>query len=235
MEKNLAYVALLLLLIIPVSLKAQEVISRLEIKEKETYVVGPDNVLLVDTLVMHDKAVIQFNPGLPAFIGVNNAYVGKSCKLVTKGLDGSFRRVGIYGSNGHDGDPIEMDIHFEALGSLTIDTRGGNGDNGEDGTAERVSSTKKTDGDGTYQAISSGSPARAGGAGGNGGNGGNITLTYSTEGFIPNFNRHRNMHTIILLYKGGKGGKPGRYGKTEGKEGVDGKVKLNNKNLAAAQ
>ncbi|MBC5992618.1 hypothetical protein [Pontibacter cellulosilyticus] len=211
-------------------MKAQQTISKLVIKEKEVYQVGPDNVLLADTLVMHRKASIQFNPELPAFIGVNTAFIGKDCRIVAKGLDGSLRRTGVSGSDGQNGSNIEANMHFETLGSLTIDARGGNGDTGEDGVTELVSTTK-TDGDGTYKSAAPVRAAKIGRAGGRGGNGGNVKFTYSTSGLILRFNQYRKQNAIIILQKGGTGGKPGRYGKITGQDGKDGEVKLVNMNL----
>jgi hypothetical protein len=230
MNNRIAYFALLLALCFASNLRAQQVIMKLEIKEREVYLVGPDNVLLVDSLIMHNKASIQFNHELPAYVGVNAAYIGNNCKLIMKGRDASYKRTGIFGANGQDGAATEINIHLKTLGSLTVDARGGNGDKGEDGKSE-TPATKKTDGDGSYKSIAPASPGRSGSAGGNGGNGGNITLTYSTDGFIPRFNQHRNINSIMLLTQGGKGGKPGMFGKLEGQTGADGQVKLINQNM----
>lgn len=232
MYQRLILAATLLLLGDASQLRAQSAISRLVINENEVYQVGPDNVLLADTLVMHDKATIQFNQGKPALMGVNAAFIGRNCKVIAKGLDGSFRRTDVYASNGQDGSPAEVNIHFVTLGSLVIDTGGGNGDTGEDGVSE-LASTTKSDGDGTYKSAAPVHAPKAGGPGGRGGNGGNITLTYSTQDFIPRFNQYRKQNSIILLYKGGTGGKPGRYGKVKGQDGADGEVKLVNMNLPA--
>ena len=230
MYNKLVPAAALLLLCCAPAVKAQQTISKLVIKEKEVYQVGPDNILLADTLVMHRKASIQFNPELPAFMGVNTAFIGKDCKIVAKGLDGSLRRTGVRGSDGQDGNHAEINIHFETLGSLTVDARGGNGDTGEDGVSE-LASTKKADGDGTYKNAAPVRAAKAGGAGGRGGNGGNVTFTYSTSGLIPRFNQYRKQNAIIILQQGGTGGKPGLYGKINGQDGKVGEIKLVNMNL----
>ena len=219
-----------LCLITTCKIQAQEVISKLEIKVKEVYLVKPDNILLVDTLIMHDKAVIQFNQGSPAFMGVNTAFIGKDCKLITKGTDGSLSENNTESLNGNDGSSLEMDIHFETLGSLTIDARGGSGGKGRDGNVE-VPSTSKSDGDGTFKSIAPVKASVSGGAGGNGGDGGNVSFTYSTNRFIPRFNQYRKHNSIIILTQGGKGGKPGDLGKIEGRAGTDGQIKLVNKNL----
>ena len=230
MHNKLILATALLLLGSAHALRAQNAISKLVIKEKEVYQVGPDNVLLADTLIMHDKAVILFTPGQPAFLGINTAFVGKNCKVIAKGPDASERTAGVRGADGQDGSPAEVNIHFVTLGSLTIDTRGGNGDTGVDGVHE-LQSTSKSDGDGTFKSAAPVRSATVGGPGGRGGDGGNITLTYSTADFIPRFNQYRKQKSIILLHKGGKGGKPGRYGKIEGQDGKDGEVKLVNMNL----
>ncbi|GAB3204368.1 hypothetical protein ABID22_003304 [Pontibacter aydingkolensis] len=234
MYNKLIPAAVLILLLSAPIVKAQQVISKLVIREKEVYQVGSDNVLLADTLIMHRKATIHFNHDQPAFMGVNAAFISKNCKVIAKGLDGSLRRTGSSGSDGQNGSLTEINIHFETLGSLTIDTRGGNGDSGEDGVSE-IAATSKSDGDGTFKSTAPVRQAKAGGAGGRGGDGGNVKLTYSTAGFIPRFNQYRKQHSIIILQMGGTGGKSGRYGKINGQDGKVGEIKLVNMNLTQNQ
>lgn len=207
---------------------AQEVISKLVIESNEVYTVGPDNRLLVDTLIMHDKAVIKFTNNLPGLLGVNTAFIGNKCTIESRGRHGSARRVN--GVSGEHGGALIIDLHFASLGDLTIDTKGGNGEKGKDGRysnrPERTTIT--TVSEGTYTRYHTTSVA--GGAGGNGGRGGDIKLTYSTDGFVPNFNQERGSNAIILISEGGKGGKPGLYGKQEGESGTSGQITLINAN-----
>ncbi|RAU81618.1 hypothetical protein [Pontibacter arcticus] len=231
MLKNYVSIFLLLLCVGFVSnSQAQQVLSKLEIKAKEVYTVNPDNILLVDTLIMHDKAVIQFNAGTPAFVGVNTAFVSRDCKFMLKGKNGLLKENDPESLEGKDGSSIEIDIHFEKLGSLFVDTRGGNGAKGVDGNYE-VQSTKKTDADGSFKSLAPAKAAVAGGKGGKGGQGGNVSFAYSSNGFIPRFNQYRKQHAIIIVTQGGKGGKPGNMGKFEGPGGPNGQIKLINKNL----
>jgi hypothetical protein len=229
MKNRLSLFTLLFTFVFSSSASAQQVISKLEIKAKEAYKVGPENRLLVDTLIMHDKATILFNQEIPAYIGANLAIIGKKCSFITKGQNALVRASGPTSLNGQDGGDIEIDMHFRKLGSLIVDARGGMGEKGDEGRGE-VASVSRTDGDGVTKSISPMINGRAPGPGGNGGFGGNIHFTYSTSGFIPLFNQKRNTNSIILLNTGGKEGKAGINSRFQGKPGLDGEVTLINKN-----
>jgi hypothetical protein len=204
-------------------------ISRLELKRGEVYQVGPENILIVDTLILHDKATIRFAPDSKGLLGARIAFVGKDCTITARGADGENGQRNIAGANGENGGSIELDMHFMTLGSLVIDTRGGNGGNGhigKHGTKPYTSTTSTvvTDASGKTQTIQrtdqigTGSNGELGSPGGSGGNGGDLILTYSTDNFVPNFNHtprsgeELKSRVIQVLYTAGKHGKMGRDG-----------------------
>jgi hypothetical protein len=212
----------------PALLAQNNVISKLEIKGKEVYVVSVRNVLLVDTLIMHDKAKIKFESlSDTIYMGVNTAFIGKDCKFLANGQRGTNAKSGVKSAPGQHGANLVIDMHIVQLGNLTIDTRGGTGDKGDEGRGE-VQSLKQSDGDGSYKSIRPQVVAEAGSPGGDGGNGGSIFLTYSTDGFIPQFNQGRGPNSINLIFHGGKAGKSGWRSKVDGSDGTDGKVRLVN-------
>ncbi|MDX5419773.1 MAG: hypothetical protein LPK09_11205 [Hymenobacteraceae bacterium] len=231
-------------------------IPKLEIAKGDTYTVGPENTLYVDTLILHDKATIRFASSQYGVLDVKTAYIGKKCTVTSKGADGSVGKGNRPGQDGKSGGNLTFSIHFEELGSLTIDTRGGkggdgvNGRNGHEGSPDKHETqtvvdpaTGKTR---TITVIVPGSPGTDGTnatMGGNGGNGGNIMFVYSTNGFIPIFNNEKaNKNSITILHtKGMRGttGVPGRGGLqrmdgvvlySEIKPDIDGQIILVNQN-----
>ena len=220
----------------PASL-AQDTVSKLVIKEKEAYVVGPENVLKVDTLVMLDQATIQFDPKRYAMLEAKVAMIGDKCVILNKGVDGKNSKRLTPGEDGANGGTINIILNFKSLGKLTIDTRGGNGGagiNGKDGYAgepERTETKTVRDASGKERVVTSVVPPRAGTdggdatMGGNGGNGGNITLMYSANDFIPVFNQYdRETNSIVILHTAGQRGRTGEPGKG-GIASMDGTVK----------
>lgn len=214
-------------------------ISKLVITKGETYTVGPDNTLLVDTLIMHDKATIKFATGQLGKLGARIAYIGDNCLITSKGADGENGKAlkpgvaslpgrtgkaaetGKPSTDGEDGGSLELDMHFMELGRLTIDTRGGKGGNGANGANGRrpISESNNQIGHGSNTArhLVAGDPAtngKPGTPGGFGGNGGNVKLTYSTHSFTPSFNQPQNHRSITILYKGGFNGASGKAGKS---------------------
>lgn len=200
-------------------------ISKLELKPKQVYLVGADNILSVDTLIMGDKSVIRFSPEAPGALRVGKAFVGEKCTIESRGKDGEHTRKGRPGTQGYDGGDLDIIIHFEELKSLIVDTQGGaggnglNGKNGKRGIPDRQEKKiiKGAKGEDiiTYEFI----PGIAGTNGTNasqghkGGNGGDIILTYSTASFIPVFNHTNATHSITLLHTIGNTGKDGLPGK----------------------
>ncbi|WP_018479747.1 hypothetical protein [Pontibacter roseus] len=217
----------------------QAAIPRLEVAKGETYVVHENNILVVDTLIMHDKATIKFASDLPAELGARMAYVGDNCLITTKGADGKNSKASKLGlaslpgrpgtaaetgkpsTDGEDGGHLELDMHFMELGRLTIDTRGGKGGNGAKGANGRRPISESNNqigyGNNTARYLVSGDPStngKPGTPGGFGGNGGNVKLTYSTHNFTPSFNQPQNHRSITILYRGGENGVSGKAGKS---------------------
>lgn len=234
-------------------------LSKLEIAKGDTYVVEPRNQLFVDTLIMHDKATIVFNPALYGVLEAKAAYIGKKCTITSKGKDGKDGTGNKHGEDGTDGGNLTLTLHFEELNDLTIDTRGGDGGkgaNGKNGQRGMESTTYKvTTRDAKGNMVSSivshpGTAGTAGGKateGGSGGNGGNTMLVYSTTGFTPIFNSKRGHNNITLLYYAGKDGVTGKSGEggyqsydgdivyKEPKPAHDGRIRLINKNAEVVQ
>ncbi|MBX0335164.1 hypothetical protein K3G39_18165 [Pontibacter sp. HSC-14F20] len=286
---------LLLIVCVPLALSSLTVqaqksrISKLVIAKGETYTVGPDNILLVDTLIMQDKATIVFAPEMQGILQAHVAIIGDKCTVSSKGKDGASTQVGIApkrqevrrnlantsttllngevinadpvdnGTRGQDGGNLKLSLHFEKLGSLIIDSRGGrggngtNGKNGKKGTPDRHEERKVRGANGQYVTEvfvipgnkgTDGSDATAGIAGGNGGN---IDFTYSTSNFIPVFNQTRTRHGISLLHSAGETGRDGLPGKggfssVDGRlvhqrlaASRDGEIKLTNANALSVQ
>ncbi|WP_299824333.1 hypothetical protein [uncultured Pontibacter sp.] len=203
--------------------------SKLELKPGEEFTVAPGNILIVDTLVLHDNSAIRFNSSKEAKLGARVAYVGEGCLITSKGADGVHGSLNLSGAAGEDGANLEIDVHFMELGSLTIDTRGGAGGDGYVGkhgakAYSKTSSYTKANGKGGFEQVSytvpvsSGTNGEKGTPGGTAGSGGNLKLIYSTSNFIVNFNQSsrsnqkRKAHTIDIYYKAGKDGKAGRDG-----------------------
>lgn len=252
----LSIIAVILYFTFPAA--AQSTTSKLVIKKKEVYIVGPGNILRVDTLIMQDKATIQFDPTRYGILEAKLAIIGKKCVVSSKGVDGKKGENLNPGEDGTHGGSLSIMLNFESLGKLTIDTRGGNGGagvngrNGQTGTQSRVETKTVTDASGKQQTITIVVPAQPGSngtdatMGGNGGNGGNVMMMYATNGFIPIFNQEtRDKHGITILHTGGQRGRTGEPGRggiasmdgtvryTEIKGSTDGRVDLINLNSKA--
>lgn len=261
-------------------------IPKLVIAKGKTYTVGPGNTLLADTLIMHDKSTIVFAPETQGVLQARVAIIGDKCTISSRGNDGASSNVGIapkraedrrtlnntgitlangevvnpdpmdHGARGQDGGDMILELHFDKLGSLTIDSRGGRGGNGTDGkngkkgTPDREETRKVLVAKGQYVTETiliagnkgtDGSDATAGIAGGNGGN---IDLTYSTNNFIPVFNNSKSKNRISILHTagetgrdgipglGGQGSVDGRVVRSRLADSKDGQLKLNNANSA---
>jgi len=200
-------------------------ITKLELKAKEVYIVGPTNMLLVDTLIMHDKSTIKFSPATQSILQANVAYIGNKCTFSLRGMNGEDADKKSSGSPGQHGGDLVIIMHLNEVGSLTIDTRGGkggngkNGSNGAQGEPERTEQRAVKGPDDKYTIETVVIPPKLGTNGSNattgfaGGYGGNIHLTYSTNGFIPIFNNSKGSNRIIIENSAGNPGKNGRPGK----------------------
>lgn len=244
-------VALVFFTLLGLDANARQSMGKLEIKAKRDYVVSTQNVLKVDTLIMHDKSAIVFNPDMHGVLETKVAIIGKDCFILSKGLDGGKRSI-----NGQHGGNLTLQLNFLELGKLTIDTRGGNGRRGaegragEPGTQTRTETVRYTDSQGkvhSYTVLHPGEPGTNGtnaSPGGNAGDGGNILFTYSTSGFVPVFNQiNIGKHSIIMLHKAGRHGIDGLPGRAQdlrnssgtvmhnqNRQAVDGQIVLNNLN-----
>jgi len=164
--------------------------SRLQIPAKETWLAMVDSVY-VDTLIMEDKSSIRFSKA--SVLIVEQAYIGEKCLLTSAGVDGKQ-----LGESGEPGQNLSLVIVFKGLGSLIIDTQGGDGKSGAKGSAGANGASYQERG-------------KPGGDGGGGGNGGSLRLFYAADGFQPLFNGE-GKGSIQLLYSGGRSGAGGEGG-----------------------
>ncbi|PKV63302.1 hypothetical protein [Pontibacter ramchanderi] len=217
----------------------QRPLSKLVVAKGETYVAGPDNIILVDTLIMQDRATIKFDPSQYGVLEAKVAYIGQKCLISSKGTNGSKGNRENAGSNGANGGDLTVSVHLAALGSLIIDTSGGDGGRGADGNngaagikdrhETRTVTDPVTKQTTTTTVLVPGQPGTAGSdatMGGSGGNGGNLTLQYSTGGFIPIFNNEAVKKNSIRIHTtGGRQGQSGQPGKG-GFQRADGGIKF---------
>ncbi|SFG36754.1 hypothetical protein [Pontibacter chinhatensis] len=213
------------LLFLSSSLSAQDKkIPKLVIEKGQTYVVGPENTLFVDTLILEDKATIQFAPDRQGVLETKVVFVGKDCLITSRGANGKAGKNANPGTDGENGGNLSLVLPFVDLGGLTIDTRGGRGGNGVYGKKgqngkEETRDVRVTDANGkttvSTVTVSVKSCTDGGNAtmGGNGGHGGNIILLYSAADFIPVFNHSKSKRNINILYQAGTRGRNGIPGK----------------------
>jgi len=256
--KNKHFIAIALLLLTLPTLAQATHYNKLEIKQNEVFEVDRGNTLLLDTLIMQDGSTIRFSSDTLGTLKANVALIGKRCTISSKGEDGHnyARRYNSYqeevGSPGKDAGDLNLELHFTALVSLTIDTRGGTGGDGLrgrdgiTGSPDRMEKQKIQGANGKYITVNVPIPGTPGTNGTDattglsGGDGGNIHFIYSAREFIPVFNNAKAKNSIILLYTGGKAGKDGKPGKggyqsrdgnlitLDKRESVDGEIKLVN-------
>jgi hypothetical protein len=206
MRNTLLYLVAFIMLIATPALAQQTAIPKLIISEGETYVVGPSNFLLVDTLIIQDKATLMFAPEYIGILHARVAFIGNSCTISSKGKDGEHHGIKTKGTAGQKGGDLAIIIHFEKLGSLTVDTSGGKGGDGKKGKDGLVQGSSNIGYENFLYRSTSSSDGEPGHIGGNGGN---IDLTYSTAGFIPVFNNSKARNHIKLYTSAGDAGRDG--------------------------
>lgn len=140
--------------------------------------------VVIDTLIMEDNSSLRFMVPYVS-LRVNHAIIRKNVEWLGKGTtrDGK-------GGSGTPGVHLALEVVFQELGRLLINTSGGSGSNGENGRS------------GGYNLH--------GGKGGDGGDGGNIHLRYRCNGFTPIFvdgkKSKAKTETIVFKYQAGSGG-----------------------------
>jgi hypothetical protein len=147
----------------------------------------------IDTLILNNDSSLKFYQN--TMLVVQKAFIGNRCEINSTGSHGLNGRHPnqLNGENGQDGKSLVIIVNFKELGSLIINTSGGNGGRAANGR--------------------SGGESQNGGDGGNGGTAGNLTLIYSHEGFVPIFNNVGHNHNIQLQYFGGEPGNGGLGGR----------------------
>ncbi|WP_162427347.1 hypothetical protein [Pontibacter pudoricolor] len=209
----------------------------LEIRSYETFFVGPENELDLDTLIMHNNSILRFDPAKPGKLVARLAIIGRKCKITAKGADGEEGNNFTPGEDGRNGGTLDVFLNFKSLGWLIIDIRGGDGGNGANGISGLKGKPSKTetrsyiDAKGKLQTttiVQLGDPGSDGTdatRGGSGGSGGQLKLTYDSKLFTPTFNQSKKKaQSVNILYAGGVKGKDGTPGKG-GMGSKDGTVK----------
>ena len=158
--------------------------SRLHVPAKEIKVALVDSVY-VDTLILEDESTLRFSRS--SVMIVEHAFVGEKCLITSAGVHG--RKPG---DSGEPGDNLSLVMVFHEIGSLTIDTRGGDGQKGQPGLPGANGESYQERG-------------KQGENGGDGGEGGALRLFYSTVGFQPSINGE-GKRSIKLRYTGGRSG-----------------------------
>jgi hypothetical protein len=187
---------IVVLLFGPLALFGQIRMSKLEIMPRDTFAITGTDIIVVDTLIMHDSSYIQLNRERSAnYIHAKDFKAGTGAKILGQGhrgfygkdgargvtldgpcLDGTAGRNGTNGSNGRDGTSLYL--YFTSMtitGDVTIEISGGDGaDAGKGGNGGGGSP-------GTRVCVGgSGGNGGNGGNGGTGGNGGSLTLSCKT-------------------------------------------------------
>jgi hypothetical protein len=219
-------------------------LNKLILEPKEKYQMLGTDIIVVDTLVMHDSSSIILNASKPDnFIHVKIASIGKGCRIFGHGINGISGRQGENGptqtapcrsgSSGKEAfpgergrDAVSLSFYLGVMkinGSLIINLNGGDGGNG--GTGGRGGDG----GSGTRVC-----PAGDGGSGGNGadggdgGNGGAFSITCKQ---CSDLHLLMGEKLIIKNYggfggvggDGGQGGQAGLGPVRDGKNGQRGK------------
>jgi len=217
----------------------------LEVNSNYAFFVGPENELILDTLIMHSNSIIRFDPAKPAKLVAKVAIIGDKCKITAKGANGNKGDGFNPGEDGKDGGTLDLALNFEKLGRLTIDVSGGNGGRGASGKSGNWGKETKTeqityvDAKGNSQTktviVELGDPGTDGEdatRGGSGGNGGQLKLTYDSKRFTPTINQSgRKEHSILILYAGGESAKDGTPGRG-GMGSKNGKIKYTPKHAS---
>jgi hypothetical protein len=220
---------------------AQIRLTTLTVGPNEVFELQNTDVMVVDTLILHDSSRIILNtlkkdnfihlkklivgrggaivgkgaPGIPGTVGLSIATPGGPCRDGTMGQPGT---TGTAGSNG-----VNLFLYLDELlikGTLVIDLAGGDGGDGGKGGKG---------GDGNTGARlcqgGNGGEGGAGAGGGRGGQGGNLTITsvYGT-----NLRNKMGEKIIVRSYGGfggigGEGGMGGQCGLSPSKDGDPGR------------
>jgi len=220
---------------------AQIRLTTLTVGPNEVFELQNTDVMVVDTLILHDSSRIVLNtlktdnfihlkklivgrgsaivgkgaPGIPGTVGLSASTPGGPCRDGTTGQPGT---MGTTGTNG-----VNLFLYLDELlvkGNLVIDLAGGDGgDGGKGGNGgDGNTGTRLCQG-------GNGGDGGAGAAGGRGGQGGNLTIT-STYG--TNLRNMMGEKIIVRSYGGfggigGEGGTGGQCGLSPSKDGDQGR------------
>jgi hypothetical protein len=201
---------------------AQVRVSKLVIDRGQIYELVNSDILVADTLIMRDSAVLVLNKlKKENYIRANVFIVENNCFIDGRGLNGQQGRDGSSGSTPFgpcsDGSPgrnggrgldgtsgVNLFLYIEEVnivGKLSIDLSGGNGGKGGNGGPGGGGSP------GTVHCHGgNGGNGGNAGQGGNGADGGSLNLSSKKNPFIQNY-----IGSLINVYT--HGGLPGEQGK----------------------
>jgi hypothetical protein len=246
-------ISLLSILAFAQSSYSQIRLSRLVVTANQIYTIKSSDILVVDTLIMRDSSTIVLaHDKKDNFIHGKHIVIGKACKIIGRGENGTPGKNGAKGITGsgpcrdglngrgatggsHGQDGINLFIYCADLkinGHLTIDLNGGDGGDGGNG-GEGGGGSPGT----RVCAGGNGGIGGNGSSGGNGGNGGNLLIDCKD---CPDLRAWLHQTITVKSYggnagiggEGGPGGMPGlNPGGTSsldgqhgarGKSGIDG-------------
>jgi hypothetical protein len=230
---------------------AQIHVSKLIIKKNQKYIFEQTDIVVADTLIMEDSAVIVLNPlKRENYLHAKVMIVGNNCSIQGNGINGTQGRAGrpgnspvgpcksatngTAGGRGLDGTSgVNLFLYIDKVtmkNSLTIDLHGGDGGTGGKG-GEGGSGTSGT----VHCPGGNGGVGGNAGNGANGGNGGSLTI-HCPEVLKEQLNKNLKIKNYGGQFgKGGRGGYPGSAGLgptrgrpgMPGEEGIDGQLGKN--------
>lgn len=218
-------------------------LGKLVLADNEKFVIENSDILVVDTLIMHDSSSIILNLSKnDNFIHAKEVVVGANCFIIGRGVDGRQGtrgekpvtpqapcRRGLPGTNARNGalgqDAINLSLYANNLtieGSLIINLNGGDGgDGGQGGEGGDGGSGTK------FCVAGDGGKGGNGANGASGGKGGNLNLVCQNCG---NLRLLLGQKLIIKNFggmggiggSGGMGGPAGLGPDGDGKRGIKG-------------
>lgn len=209
--------------------------SRLDIPAGQTYTVQADQQRLsLDVLTIGDDATVVFVDGIKQwYVRADQTQIGSNVVIAAAGVsgaagqsgevpsaaasecsDGASGGSGTDGTDGSNGVSVRLQLGFQSLGDLTIDTSGGAGGVGGTGGAGQDAGAFGPN----CKVAPKGGNAGDGGNGGSGGTAGDISVTYWAA--EPTLNVKLVANLISVESKGGAIGSAGPGGMAgKGSEG----------------
>lgn len=194
----------------------------IHVKKGETWRVAPAQASLnLDSLTLEEGARIEFAPEVHLWqLSADVVRIGENVTIDAHGANGAEGVAGAMaaptatcqngaaggngavGGSGEDGVTLALALGVQQLGSLHINTRGGNGGNGGHGAPGQPA------GELDDCELAHGGEGGDGGRGGDGGNGGQVRLSLALK--APNLSLDFLRQRLTLDSAGGVAGAPGK-------------------------